>query len=130
MSARVYKRKLLYGKRLHVDNKFQNRENEDLFSTNFDSSYLLTTAYESIEQAPSIGCMVGNRGNSEIGSVDFSYDAPPSYNDVAPRDRSQTYEYPRHSGVQNHLRDLTNTSDANQRKKKKITTMMDNNIRV
>ncbi|KAI3770302.1 hypothetical protein L6452_01430 [Arctium lappa] len=58
-----------------------------------------TETFYDIERAPSFGLVVGDRGNSETGSVIFSDDAPPSYTDVARRDASQTYE----SSVDNNL---------------------------
>ncbi|KAI3794699.1 hypothetical protein L1987_37332 [Smallanthus sonchifolius] len=49
------------------------------------------TSY-SDEQAPSMGFMVGDRGDSQPGGGNFSYGAPPSHTDVARRDESQNGE--------------------------------------
>ncbi|KAK1410875.1 hypothetical protein QVD17_37416 [Tagetes erecta] len=48
------------------------------------------TVYTSYEQAPSMGVIVGDRGDtSQPSGGDLSYNVPaPSYNDVAPRDAS------------------------------------------
>nr|XP_043634632.1 probable disease resistance protein At5g66900 isoform X2 [Erigeron canadensis] len=57
------------------------------------------------EEAPSIGCMVHERHNSQSCGSDFSYDSLPSYCDVAPRCGSPASEY---NGAQNvsNLRDV------------------------
>ncbi|KAI3747277.1 hypothetical protein L6452_09731 [Arctium lappa] len=49
-----------------------------------------TETSDESDRAPSFGCMVGGRGNSEPGSVVLSDDAPPSYTDVASRNASHT----------------------------------------
>ncbi|KAI3798428.1 hypothetical protein L1987_33703 [Smallanthus sonchifolius] len=49
------------------------------------------TSYSN-EQAPSMGVMVGDRGDSQPGGGNFSYGAPPSHTDVARRDESQNGE--------------------------------------
>ncbi|KAJ9541266.1 hypothetical protein OSB04_027772 [Centaurea solstitialis] len=50
----------------------------------------VTETSDGSDQAPSLGCLVGDRGNSETGSVVFSDDTPPSYADVARRKASHT----------------------------------------
>ncbi|KAI3798430.1 hypothetical protein L1987_33707 [Smallanthus sonchifolius] len=49
------------------------------------------TSYSN-EQAPSMGFMVGDRGDSQPGGGNFSYGAPPWHTDVARRDESQNGE--------------------------------------
>ncbi|KAI3747272.1 hypothetical protein L6452_09726 [Arctium lappa] len=44
---------------------------------------------KTFDRPPSFGCVVGDRGNSEPGSVIYSDDEPPSYTDVAHRDASE-----------------------------------------
>ncbi|MFS8008534.1 hypothetical protein Hanom_Chr14g01273931 [Helianthus anomalus] len=52
----------------------------------------ITDTYYSNEQAPSMGVMVGGRGDSQPGGSYFSYNAPPSHSDVARHDDSRTGE--------------------------------------
>ncbi|KVI08445.1 calcium-binding protein CML37-like [Cynara cardunculus var. scolymus] len=51
-----------------------------------------TETSDDSDRAPSFGCLVGDRGNSETASVIFSDDPPPSYSDVARRNASHTDE--------------------------------------
>ncbi|KAM0047772.1 hypothetical protein Hdeb2414_s0008g00267001 [Helianthus debilis subsp. tardiflorus] len=50
-----------------------------------------TFSYNSNKQAPSMGLMVGDRGDSQLASGYFSYNAPPSHTDVARR-RHKSHE--------------------------------------
>ena len=53
------------------------------------------TSYNSNNQAPSMGLMVHGRGDSQPAGDYLSYNAPPSYTDLAPRHKSHEGEsYP------------------------------------
>ncbi|KAK9062349.1 hypothetical protein SSX86_019535 [Deinandra increscens subsp. villosa] len=64
-----------------------------------------TSNYENNEQPPSMGFMVGDRGNSQPGGGGnfITYNAPPSQSDVARRDESYKGEGESNGGGENNL---------------------------